>query len=1262
MQFVRNGPDIPERLLQAHEDGLAVFFCGAGISFPARLPGFAGLVQKLFESLAMVPNSVQQAAIKAGQFDTAIGLLESDIVGGRETVRQVLAGILTPELSARNATDTHDALLTLGKNRKGQTRLITTNFDRIFEEVIAAKNLTIDRFQAPLPPVPKNRWDGLVYLHGLLSAAPTSSELDQLVISSGDFGRAYLTERWAARFISELFRNYTVCFVGYSINDPVLRYMMDALAADRQIGEPFPEAFAFVNYPKGKADKIDDEWKAKGVTPILYRNHYRHAYLHRTIWEWAKTYRDGVRGKEAIVVACAMARPLASTRQDDFIGRLLWALSDLDGLPAKRFAELDPAPSLEWLEPLSEERFQHGDLSRFGVPPRKTVDEKLAFSLIRRPSTYTLAPWMCTVDAGTHASRWDQVMHHLARWLIRHLDDPTLLLWLVKHGGQLHADLVLLIEHRMDELATLERRGATTKLEHVRANAPRAIPSLPMRTLWRLLVTGRVKSRLRDLDLYRWRHRFNRDGLTSSLRMELREILTPCVSLREPFRSPEKEENSCEPPRISDLVEWKIVLSSDHVHASLSDLSKDEGWIAVLPDLLSDFSTLLRDAMDLKRELGGAEDKSDLSYMHQPSISEHPQNRDFHDWTALINLTRDAWLATAASHPNRAALEAETWWLAPYPIFRRLAFFASAHDGVIPHRHALDWLLGDHRWWLWSNETKREAVRLLVALAPQLDEPMLQELQNAILAGPPREMSKEDKDPEGRARFVELEIWLRLAKIDESGAVLSVASQERLAALSAKYPELRLTDDNQEEFSYWMGDGSEWRTFVATPRRRPDLVQWLKVHPGTDYWQEDDWRERCRDNFSTTACALCELASEGVWPEGRWREALQAWSEEKLVNRSWRYMAKVLIEVPYEVLQELAHSVSWWLRSIAQSFEDHEELFLALARRMFALGYKDDGDTDDPVMRAINHPVGLTTEALLRWWYRRSLEDRQGLPESLKPLFTELCDTHVQKFRHARVLLATHVVVLFRVDSEWATQRVLPLFDWHRSEIEARAAWHGFLGSPRLYSPLMELLKPAFLETSRHYEALGEYGRQYASMLTFAALDRDDVFIIAELADATRSLPPEGLRDTAQALVRVLEGAGEQRADYWTNRVIPYLHAIWPRTRDNISPAIAESLGRLCVAAQDAFPEALAVLSGWLQPPAHPDYLVHRLHEAELCGRFPEQALEFLSLVIGNQTLWPPSDLAACLGAIRAAAPELEEDSRYEWLIVYLRRHGRELD
>ena len=71
--------------------------------------------------------------------------------------------------------------------------------------------------------------------------------------------------------------------------------------------------------------------------------------------------------------------------------------------------------------------------------------------------------------------------------------------------------------------------------------------------------------------------------------------------------------------------------------------------------LLTGFTELLREALDLMRELGGADDRSDLSYVSQPSISEHDQNSSFRDWTALIELNRDAWQAAAAVSPESGA-------------------------------------------------------------------------------------------------------------------------------------------------------------------------------------------------------------------------------------------------------------------------------------------------------------------------------------------------------------------------------------------------------------------------------------------------------------------------------------------------------------------------------------------------------------------------------------------------------------------------------
>lgn len=1262
MQFVRHGPDIPERLLQAHEDGRVVFFCGAGISYPARLPGFSGLVDRLYQALSVTPNPVQQSAIKAGQFDTAIGLLEADVVGGRETVRRSLATILQPDLTARNATATHEALLTLSQNREGRTRLITTNFDRVFEEVRLAKSLSLPDFKAPLLPVPKTRWDGLVYLHGLLPVAPTAGDLDRLVVSSGDFGLAYLTERWATRFVSELFRNFTVCFVGYSINDPVLRYMMDALAADRLLGESPPEMFAFGSYSKGKELERANEWKAKNVTPILYREHQHHAYLHKTLRAWAETYRDGVRGKERIIVECAIARPLASTKQDNFVGRMLWALSDPGGLPAKRFAELDPVPSLDWLDPLSHQLYRHEDLGRFGVPSQTAVDDTLAYSMTSRPTPYPLAPWMAIVDAGHRNCRWDAVMHQLARWLTRHLNDQKLLIWLIKRGGQAHDQLVWLLERRLDELDKFASSGNTAELDRIRANAPNAIPRPAMRTLWRLVLNRQVKSRLSDLSLYRWCDQFMRDGLTASVRLALRETLRPCLSLREPFRWSGTEDDDEEQDRIKSIVEWDIVLASDHVHSGLRDLPKNEQWTVALPELLDDFNGLLRDVLDLMHELGGVDSKNDHSYVHQPSISDHSQNKDFHDWTALIELTRDAWLATAEKSPERARIVAEMWTHGLYPVFRRLAFFAAAQRRVIPLRQALDWLLADERRWLWSEETRRETMRLMVSLAPQLDATMLAELEQAILSGPPRDLYRAEISPDDWNSIVDHGVWLRLAKVAHAGVTLSEAGRTRFDALSAQNP-WQLATDESDEFPIWMGSGwggdrDPWKQFTPIPRTRRGVLDYLLVHPVLEDSQQDDWRKLCSEMFQATAYALCILTQQNNWPVERWRDALQAWGEENLRRRSWRYMAPVVVGAPDDLVQDLSNGISWWLQTVAKTFESHEDHFLTLAQRILRLDFANDGDADDPVFRAINHPVGHVTQALLDWWYRQEPDDGQGLPESIKPIFTELCDTQIAKFRHGRLLLAAHAISLFRVDKAWSERHLLPLLDWNRSEAEAQAAWEGFLWSPRLYRPLMEVIKPTFLDTVNHYKQLGKHNEQFAAFLTFAALDPGDTFTIAQLATAIRALPADGLHESAQALVRALEGAGDQREDYWKNRVLPFWEKIWPKSNDQASSANAESLARLCVAAGGEFPSAIATVGNWLRVVQHPDYVIHRLQESDSSARFPEEALQLLFLILGDQQSWLPPELRQCLDAIGRAIPNLRQDHRFMRMDELARRFG----
>lgn len=576
---------------------------------------------------------------------------------------------------------------------------------------------------------------------------------------------------------------------------------------------------------------------------------------------------------------------------------------------------------------------------------------------------------------------------------------------------------------------------------------------------------------------------------------------------------------------------------------------------------------------------------------------------------------------------------------------------------MISHQRALDYLLAEAHWWLWSVETQREVMRLLVALVPRLDVASMGKLEQAILKGPPREMFKNDIEPDQWKRNSDHEVWLRLAKAQAAGAAFGQVAKGKLDDLTQQYQEWHLAPDESDEFPFWMGTGDELRKFVATPRRRRKLVEWLRQPPSADRWQENDWRQRCRDDFSATAYALCVLSHEGKWPAERWREALQAWAEDKLLERSWRYMAQVINNAPDDLIQTLAHNLGWWLQVQAKTFVGQEALFFRLASRLLDLKYEDrKRENDDAVSDAINHPIGHATEALLRWWYRQEPKDAEGLMPEVKSLFTKLCDAHVEKYRHGRVLLAAHAIALFRVDEEWARSNLLPLFDWQNSEVEARAAWEGFLWSPRLYRPLLTAIKQPLLATATRYAQLSKHPEQYAAFLTFAALDPGEIFTPKELADATRALPPEGLHGVAQALVRALEGAGEQRGEYWRNRVLPYFTSIWPKSRDVITPAISESLARLCVAARDAFPEAFDRLRYWLQPVDYPDYVVHLLCEAKLCGQFPEDTLAFLNAVIGDHAHRLPRELRQCLEEIQNIKPALANHIQFIRLNNLVRR------
>jgi hypothetical protein len=271
------------------------------------------------------------------------------------------------------------------------------------------------------------------------------------------------------------------------------------------------------------------------------------------------------------------------------------------------------------------------------------------------------------------------------------------------------------------------------------------------------------------------------------------------------------------------------------------------------------------------------------------------------------------------------------------------------------------------------------------------------------------------------------------------------------------------------------------------------------------------------------------------------------------------------------------------------------------------------------------------------------------MPDDIKPLLTKLCGLEKPPYRYGRVILASRLISLFRIDRVWTEQYLLPFLNWQSSESEARATWTGFFWSPRIHWLLLVAFKNDFLETAKYYDFLpSDSGYQYINLLTFAALDPSNTFTTEEYRLAICGLPQAGLEIVAGTLVLALQGAGKQREQYWQNRIRPFWQEIWPKDKQNMSISIAEHLARLSIAAGDKFPDAMSTVIDWLQTFDHHNIL-YFLKESDLCSRFPQDALTLLNKIIGNPS-GSYSGLDGCLNDIASAWPESQTDERYRRL------------
>ena len=242
------GIDFPSPLLSALRDGELVVFAGAGVSMgePACLPSFKELAEKIAQGTGEVLQDETE--------DRFLGRLHDKGVKVHERAVR--------ELSRNNPKPTalHKNLLRLYRKSE-KVRVVTTNFDLLFEEAAQDVFGTVPKVsQAPELPQARDFY-GIAHIHGDLNH-PRGIVLTDKDFGAAYIGAAYMNKGWAKDFLVELFGHLKVLFVGYSHNDIILTYLARGLDVD----ETQPR-FALTDVTD---DSDLQRWKSLGIEPVIY--------------------------------------------------------------------------------------------------------------------------------------------------------------------------------------------------------------------------------------------------------------------------------------------------------------------------------------------------------------------------------------------------------------------------------------------------------------------------------------------------------------------------------------------------------------------------------------------------------------------------------------------------------------------------------------------------------------------------------------------------------------------------------------------------------------------------------------------------------------------------------------------------------------------------------------------------------------------------------------------------------------------------------
>lgn len=1232
MRFLADGPDIPGDLLYARDSGEVLFFCGAGVSrAEAGGPSFWELAERVVTRLGSARSSPARRILDLSEgiqpppgvggmppADRIFALLEQEFTV--EDVRAAVSKAVEPV--ANPGLGPHNSLLDLSTMPDGRCRLVTTNFDRVFQ---LARPGIPEILPPTLPDPRRTSWEGIVHLHGMVRPDYSGAASEEFVLSSADFGRAYLADGWATTFMRALMERYRIVFVGYSADDPPIQYLLEALSRSAKPGRLYA-------FHSGAAEEAAALWRHKGVSAIPFQGF---PALWSSLEAWGKRARDPDAWRRSIVAAAQRGPRSLSPHER---GQVAHLVSSTVG--AREFSVAETAPPAEWLctfDPavrydrerlldmgLDEERDRLDPLQAFGLD---NDPEPLA-ARTSGPQTIPKGAWSALEEMpddslgdpsaprvslrGPRGSRPGPLpsrLEALGNWLGRVANQGVAAWWAGGQGG-LHP-----------WLADSVRRNLDKEME------------APVRQAWRLILTAPPSPDHFDMGFYELLHAAGKEDWSLWTQREFETLKRPRITVGRSYTAP---------PLAGALRLSRLVSADVDYRAHPSE--------AIVPDVF-----LGRYVRTLRGYLEGAEAleleaKQFFHAMFRPIVPYDDPSSSFSsrdgDLPALIIHYASEMGRLSALDPKSARRERQAWPDPDDAVFRILHAWAAGQPVLMNADEAGAFFTGLSADVFWDRDVQRDLLISLAARWLELEEGVRGAVVAKILAGPD---AWAEADPDQFRSYRAHRILSRLMWIEREGLSVSFDLEVERAALRKIVPGWTLEDAEDEIYRSTSRGG-----WVATDTEPGDLED-VPIDDLLD--ASDALSGRTRDilvekrpfkgvseRWPVRALAsLVRSAGEGGTREREWSDFL--WHEARSQDppRLRILIAERLSSLPQPIFGANLQAVAAWLNRAGSALShvaraSYLKIWERVVETAIAMpdvaGSSIVSDTrKDWLTAAINSPMGRMA-TLLGEEFSWEGPDHERMTDEWRMRAEHLLSVRSDLRCHVMAVFGTRLSWLYYVDPEWTDRHIIAPIEREPDADASFAAISTLMQYGGQWSlPLFVRLKGLMISSASRKGDEEDEGVGLALLRGWNSLGADGERLVSdsELREALIVMDDRG----RISVLRNLGYWAEQEKD-WT-KVVEFLDRVWPHQLVARTSRAAAELAGLAMSAGDQMPEVTrAVLpfltvadDGWADP------IRIRRSDDNMVERFPVEHVAILHATLGvdaRSWAWGTSGLIERLG------------------------------